>query len=68
MGELALTALEASFNLTPGVGSAQLAKQHGDKLTPAGQAFAAMLGACGFDDTLEVIAGYELEYLAEHAA
>jgi hypothetical protein len=27
-----------------------------------------MLGACGFDDTLEIIAGYELEYLAEHAA
>ena len=63
-----LAALQAPFDLPQGVGTTQLAKEHRHKLTPARQAFAAILGSRLLDDPLKVGAGNELENLAKHAA
>jgi hypothetical protein len=68
VGEFAFAALQPAFDLPQRMGAAQLAEQHGDKLTPARQPLAAVLCPRFLHDALEVGARNELEYLAEHAA
>ena len=68
VGEFAFATLQTTFDLAQGMGSAQLAEQHADKLAPARQPLASIFRPSLFDDAFEVGSRDELEYLAEHAA
>ncbi len=54
MFQLPLAASKASGNLTERMGAAQLTKQHGDKLTPAGKSFGMTFGMGFFHHVLEL--------------
>lgn len=63
MGELALATLQPAFDLAQGMGAAQLAEQHPDKLAPTRQPLAPVFSARFLDDAFEVGTRDELEYL-----
>ena len=66
--ELALATPQAAADLAQRMRPPELAKHHGDELTPARQPFARVLGVGLSDHALKVQAWNQLEYLAEHAA
>jgi len=67
MLELPFTASEPSGDLSEGMGSAQLAKEHGDKLPPAGEASGMTFGAGLVHRLLELDSRKQLQELAEYA-
>lgn len=68
VGQLALAARQPAFDLSKGVGAAQLAEQPAHKLAPTRQSLAAVLGSRLLDDAFEVGARDELEDLTDQAA
>jgi hypothetical protein len=66
--ELALAALQTTFDLAQRVGPAELAEQHRHHLAPAREALGRVLRAGVPDQTLELSSGKQLQQLAEHAA
>ena len=67
VAELALAAGQAAADLPEGLRPAQLAKEHGHKLAPGGEAAGVPFGLRGLDGLLKVEAREGLEELAEHA-
>ena len=67
VNQLAFAALQSTFDLPQGMGTAQLTEQHPHKLTPARQPLAAIFGSRLINDALEVGTRDELEDLTEHA-
>mgnify|MGYP006869416406 CR=1 FL=1 len=65
--ELAETATEAVADLAQRIGAAQLAKEHGHELGPAGEAFGGAFGAVFLDESGELGAGEVVEQLIEEA-
>jgi len=63
--ELPLAGGQPPADLPQGVGAAQLAEQHSDKLAPAGEAPGVALGPRLLDGPLEVHPREELEELTE---
>jgi hypothetical protein len=66
--QLALTGRQAIANLAQGPGPAELAKQHGHKLAPAGETAGMPFGFVLLDSLLELDAWKQLEQLRENAA
>jgi hypothetical protein len=58
--QLALATSESSGDLPKGMGSAQLTKQHGDKLAPAGKSFGMTFSMGFFHHVLELDSRKEL--------
>jgi len=52
--EFAFATSESPVNLPEGMGAAQMTKQHGDKLTPAGKSFGMTFGMGFFHHVLEL--------------
>jgi hypothetical protein len=52
--QLALAALQSTFDFPQGVGPAKLAEQHADNLAPTRHALAAIVGSRLLDDALEI--------------
>jgi hypothetical protein len=67
MLELPFTASQSSGDLPEGMGSAQLAKEHGDELSPAGEAPGVTFGLGLIHRLLELDARKQLQELAEYA-
>ena len=67
MLEFPLTAGQTAADLAQAVGTAELAKEHGDKLPPAREAFAGVVGTMFFHSLLELKAREKLQQLGEDA-
>ena len=67
MGEFPLAGGKAMADLPERVGTAQLAKQHGDKLAPRAKAAGMPLGSGLINEQLELGAREKLENLTKHA-
>jgi hypothetical protein len=65
--QFALTASEPAGNLPERVGAAQLAKEHGHKLTPASKPSGMTLSFRLFNRLLKLDSGKQLQELAEYA-
>lgn len=63
--EFAEAATEPIADLVQGVGAAELAKEHGNKLGPAGAGLGGALGVVLLDQRGELIAGEVMEQLIE---
>ena len=66
--ELALTAAQPAADLSQGMGTAELAEEHGDELPPAREPAGMALGVRPRHQRLELRPRKQLEELAEHAA
>lgn len=57
MDQTAQATGEAVTNVAQGIGAAQLAKEHGDKLGPTGEALGGALGVALFHERGESVRG-----------
>jgi len=67
MFQLSLTASKASANLTERMGAAQLAKQHGHKLSPTSKSFSMTFSLGDRDQMLKLQTRKQLQQLAKYA-
>ena len=67
MFQLPLAASKASGNLTEGMGAAQLAKQHGYKLSPTSKSFSMTFCLGDRDQMLKLQTRKQLQQLAKYA-
>jgi hypothetical protein len=67
MPQLAFAGGQPAANLPQRLGSAQMAEQHGYELPPAGKSAGVALGAVFPHRLLELMAGKQLQHLAENA-